>query len=203
MPPIRAFIFDLGNVLLRFSHQRMYEQVAVLSRRDVDAVRTLFCRGLGDDYECGRLTAMQLHRELELQLQSPLDRVRLEQAVGDIFELNADMPPLLDELRRRGFPLILLSNTNETHIRWVREHFDILDRLDHCVLSYEVGAMKPDPRIYAAAIAASGFDPGECFYTDDIPEYVEQGRVAGLQAEVFTGAVELRRALAERGIQLA
>lgn len=202
MPPIRAFIFDLGNVLLRFSHQRMYEQVAALCGRDVESVRNLFCSGLGDDYECGRLTATELHRVLETQLQSTLDRVRLEQAVGDIFELNSDMPPLLDKLRRRGFPLILLSNTNETHIRWVRSNFDILDRFDRCVLSYEVGAMKPDPRIYAAAIAASGFDPGECFYTDDIPHYVEQGRAAGLQAEVFTGIDDLRRALNARGLPI-
>jgi putative hydrolase of the HAD superfamily len=202
MPSIRAFIFDLGNVLLRFSHQRMYDQVAALSRREAEAVRTVFCSGLGDDYECGRLTAIQMHRELESQLQSVLDPVLLEQAVGDIFELNADMPPLLDELRRRGFPLLLLSNTNETHIRCVRSNFDILDRLDRCVLSYEVGAMKPDPRIYAAAISASGFAAEECFYTDDIPAYVEQGRAAGLQAEVFTGADNLRRTLALRGIQL-
>jgi putative hydrolase of the HAD superfamily len=202
MPPIRAFIFDLGNVLLRFSHQRMYEQIAALCGRESEAIRDVFCGGLGDDYECGRLTATAMHGALTERLQAELDPVRLERAVGDIFELNADMPPLLDELRRRGFPLILLSNTNETHIRWVRSTFDILDRFDHCVLSYEVGAMKPDPRIYAAAIAASGFDPSECFYTDDIPEYVEQGCAAGLQAEVFTGADDLRRALALRGIQL-
>jgi putative hydrolase of the HAD superfamily len=202
MPPIRAFIFDLGNVLLRFSHQRMYEQIASLCGRESEAVRSVFCSGLGDAYECGRLTATEMHSQLESQLQAVLDPAQLEQAVGNIFELNADMPPLLEELRRRGFPLILLSNTNETHIRWVREHFDILDRFDRCVLSFEVGAMKPDPRIYAAAIAASGFAPPECFYTDDIPEYVAQGRLAGLQAEVFTGIDDLRRALALRGLEL-
>lgn len=202
MTPIRAFIFDLGNVLLQFSHQRMYEQVAALGGRDVEDVRAVFCGGLGDEFECGRLTATQVHRALETELRCAFDLARLETAVGDIFELNPDMPPLLDELRRRGYPLILLSNTNETHIKWVRSRFDILERFDRCVLSYEIGAMKPDPRIYAAAVEASGVAPGECFYTDDIPLYVEQGRAAGLQAEIFTGAAELRRALSARGFRL-
>jgi putative hydrolase of the HAD superfamily len=70
------------------------------------------------------------------------------------------------------------------------------------VLSYEVKAMKPDPRIYAAAVEAARCAPQECFFTDDIPEYVEGARRAGIDAVVFEGQEALERELAARGVLL-
>jgi glucose-1-phosphatase len=200
---IRTFLFDLGNVLLFFSHERMYGQIASLCGRTPDEVRrVLVDEALGDAFECGRLTAAEMQRELEHRLNAPFDAAGLHQAVGDIFESNADMLPILDALKRRGHRLVLLSNTNATHIDWVRRSFDVLDRFDAHVLSYEVGAMKPQDAIYTAALRAIECDPGECFYTDDIPQYVDRGHAFGLQAAVFTGASELKRELAARGVTL-
>lgn len=198
---IRTFLFDLGNVLLYFSHERMFAQIAALCGRTPDEVRrVLVDEQLGDAFETGRLTADDVHRELEQRLEARLDRTALSQAVGDIFESNADMLPVLDALRQRGHRLVLLSNTNAMHIDWVRSRFDVLRRLDALVLSYEVGAMKPEDAIYEAALRLIDCEPGECFYTDDIPRYVDRGRAFGLQASVFTGAEDLRRELATRGV---
>jgi putative hydrolase of the HAD superfamily len=158
--------------------------------------------GLNDQYEQGRLSESEFHRRLEVRLGMELDLDGLQQAGGDIFELNPPMLPLLDALRARGHRLVLLSNTNETHINWIRRRFDVLDRFDDLVLSYRVGAMKPHPAIYEAALAAIGCAPGECFYTDDMPEYVERGREFGLIGEVFTGAEALCQQLTKRGIEL-
>ena len=198
---IRTFLFDLGNVLLDFSHERMFAQIAALSGRTPDDVRrVLVDEQLGDEFESGRLTADDVHRELEQRLAARLDRTALSRAVGDIFESNADMLPLLDSLRQSGRRLVLLSNTNALHIDWVRSRFDVLSRFDALVLSYEVGAMKPEDAIYEAALRAIDCEPAECFYTDDIPRYVDRGRAFGLQASVFTGADDLRRELAQRGV---
>lgn len=200
---IRTFLFDLGNVLLYFSHERMYAQIAALCGRTPEEVRrVLVDDGLGDAFESGRLSAAEIHRELEQRLRSPLDRTELSRAVGDIFESNADMLPVLDTLKRTGRRLVLLSNTNATHIDWIRGRFDVLSRFDAQVLSHEVGAMKPEDAIYEAALRVIDCEPGECFYTDDIPRYVERGRDFGLHAAVFTGAQELRRQLAPRGVSI-
>lgn len=198
---IRTFLFDLGNVLLYFSHERMFAQIAEVCGRPPDEVRrVLVDEQLGDAFETGRLTADALHRELEQRLAAHLDRSALSRAVGDIFESNVDMLPVLDALRQRGHRLVLLSNTNSTHIDWVRSRFDVLGRFDALVLSYEVGAMKPADAIYEAALRVIDCDPQECFYTDDIPRYVDRGRAFGLQASVFTGAEDLRNELATRGV---
>ena len=58
--------------------------------------------------------------------------------------------------------------------------------------------MKPDDRIYSAAVANAQCEPGECFFTDDIERYVEGARAFGIDAEQFTGEANLREHLRRR-----
>ena len=65
-----------------------------------------------------------------------------------------------------------------------------------------MGGLKPQPEIFAAALAAIRCPPEQCFYTDDIAEYVAAGRTYGLIAEVYTNAAALRQSLVHLGIEL-
>jgi len=98
------------------------------------------------------------------------------------------------------FRILLLSNTNQLHFEWIRENYSILRHFDGFVLSYEVGHMKPAPEIYREAIRQAGCRPEECFYTDDIADYVEGARAASIDAVRFTSSRQLRIDLAARGI---
>jgi HAD superfamily hydrolase (TIGR01509 family) len=60
--------------------------------------------------------------------------------------------------------------------------------------------MKPQPEIYRVAIEKAGCRPEECFYTDDIAEYVDGARRMGIDAVQFVGAAQLEREMTERGI---
>ena len=66
--------------------------------------------------------------------------------------------------------------------------------------SVKTSAIKPEPAIYEAALREIGCDPGECFYTDDIPKYVTAGRQHGLLAEVFTDVPALLGHLGQCGV---
>lgn len=107
---------------------------------------------------------------------------------------------LLEALGRR-YPLLLLSNTNAIHFRMVREAYPLLRHFDDYVLSYEIGAMKPSPRIYEAAIERARCAPEECFFTDDIPEYVAGAKAAGIDAVQFHSAEQIERELLARGVR--
>jgi HAD superfamily hydrolase (TIGR01509 family) len=71
---------------------------------------------------------------------------------------------------------------------------------DHFILSHEIKAMKPDPRIYRAALAEARCAPGECFYTDDIAEYVDGARREGIDAVQFQSREQLEQEMKARGI---
>jgi putative hydrolase of the HAD superfamily len=157
--------------------------------------------GLQWDFERGRLTPEEFHRRFEECVGQPLDREALRRAGSDIFDLNPAMPPLLEALAQAGVRLVLLSNTSASHFKFVKETFDILEHFDDFVLSFEVGAIKPAPEIFEAALQKIECAPGECLYTDDIAEYVEAARGYSIDAEVFTGADDFAEHLRRRGFE--
>ena len=202
---IRTFLFDMGNVLVHFCHQRMCRQIAALADTSEEIVRDLLMRGsLQWDFERGLLSEEEFFAELRgrLQFAPQITLGDFIRAGSDIFTLNSSLVPVLDELRGMGYRLVLLSNTSVSHFEFVRNEYDILTRFDDFVLSYEVGAMKPERRIFEVAGMKIGCTPGECFYTDDIAAYVEAGRSYGFQAEQFTTTESLVRQLARCGICL-
>lgn len=191
----------MGNVLVHFSHDRMCTQMGSLCGRSCDDVRRLlFDSGLQWNFERGLMTAEQFHERFQECVGQSVPFDDLVHAGSDIFELNASIVPVLDILKARGHRLVLLSNTSVSHFEFVSRNYDVLDRFDDFVLSYQVGAIKPEPAIFEAALNRAGCPAGECFYTDDIPKYVETGRQFGLQAEVFTDTAGLIGQLRQRGI---
>lgn len=99
------------------------------------------------------------------------------------------------------YRLLLLSNTNAIHFETVRANYPLLRHFDDYVLSYQVGALKPEDRIYEEAIARAKCAPQECFFTDDIAEYVTGARRAGMDAVQFHSAAQIERELLERGVR--
>lgn len=201
---LRTLLFDLGNVLLYFSHDQMFHQVGELFGWSGEKTRDLFIdQNLITEFECGRLTRTEFHRRLESLTGSQMDSRRLMRAVSNIFRPNESLIARLDQLKSAGLRLVLLSNTNIAHISFIQKQFDVLSKFDEMVLSYEVGAMKPDPPIYAAALKAIQCDPNACFYTDDIVENVERARGFGLQAEVFIDTQTFLAHLEQRHVRVS
>lgn len=195
----------MGNVLVHFCHQRMCRQIADLAQTSEEIVRDLLMRGsLQWDFERGLLTEEEFFAELRgrLQFSEEITREEFVRAGSDIFTLNASLIPVLDELRALGHRLVLLSNTSVSHFEFVQNEFDVLSRFDDFVLSFKVGAMKPERRIFEVAGMKIGCPPEQCYYTDDIAAYVEAGRSYGFQAEQFTTTESFVRQIGHRGIRL-
>ena len=200
----RPFVyFDLGNVLLNFSHERMAAQMAAVAgiepRRAWDI---LFARDLGIRHETGKITNQEFYDEFcRAAGKTGVDREALNLAACDIFWLNVPLVAIVGRLHAAGYRLGILSNTNDAHWRYVTGRFAFLGQLFHIyAMSFETGVMKPEPRIYAEAARLAGVEPGDVFYTDDRAENVDGARAAGFDAEPFTSSADLSRQLWQRGI---
>ncbi|MBY0588007.1 HAD family phosphatase [bacterium] len=201
--PIRTFLFDLGNVLVRFSHEKMFNQLSAVCQRPAEEViRFATDSGLLLGYETGLVDNAGFHGAMEEWVGQSIDRERLLIAASDIFELNSPMDDVLSSIQRQGYRLVLLSNTCPAHFDRVAGQWSFLDQFDHHILSYEVGALKPAPAIYHAAKEVIRCEPHECLYTDDIAEYVIAGRKHGLQAIQFHSPKQFVEDLASEGIRL-
>lgn len=184
--PIKTVLFDLGNVLVDFSHERMCSQLANVFNVETELIRShLFESGLSHKFERGELSEEEFQEDLEGKLNCQCTLTALQQAAGDIFTKRPEMEEFVTLLKNQGFRLVLLSNTCVTHINWIQQHFTILQHFDDLVLSYEVGRCKPEEGIYRVALEKIHCLPEECLYTDDIPENIASGQRFGLQAILF------------------
>jgi glucose-1-phosphatase len=197
----RAIIFDLGKVLVHFDFKRGYQALEGLCpHAAADIPKRLASTGLVERFETGLVEP----RDFVDQFSRILDlRVDYEQFCGIWSCIFTD--PLIPESIIEGlaarYRLLLLSNTNAIHFEMIRRTYPVLRHFHDLVLSYEVKAMKPDPAIYRAVLERAGCRPEECFYTDDIGEYVEGARRMGIDAVQFRGAEALQQDLRARGIE--
>lgn len=198
LKPIKQTVFfDLGNVLVFFDLDRMVRQLAsctqipeqLLKEQSFQLRKTFY------QYEEGCLTTQELYQHLRSRTSHVFSLEDLQLAISDIFTPNLELWPIVEKLKNQGSKLVLISNTNESHFQFIQSRYPILNQFDRFILSYKVKACKPQPEIYQRALEEA---QGNTFYTDDIPEFIEAGRLAGLDAEVFTDVPTLQHHLIAR-----
>jgi putative hydrolase of the HAD superfamily len=74
---------------------------------------------------------------------------------------------VLDELKRAGLTLAVISNTEDGRLRESLGAAGILDRFDLLIDSHLVGYRKPDPAIFRLALERLGIEPHEAAYVGD------------------------------------
>jgi glucose-1-phosphatase len=200
---LKFLYFDLGNVLLHFDVGVMCQQMAAVADiGPADVFQAVLTTPLQGDYELGRISTREFYEGFCRQTRTRPDRHALLEAASDIFHLNVGMIPVVTQLRHAGYRLGILSNTCESHWEHCLRRYAVLRELfDAHVLSYVVGAAKPDPSIYQAAARLAGVGPQEIFFTDDIARNVEAARAAGFDAVQFTSAPQLVNELWGRSLR--
>jgi len=129
-------------------------------------------------------TLADLRRRCAEVLSRELGReVAVNQMMAAIrFRAFPDAEPSLAELRARGVRLVCLSNWDFS-LPDVLARCGLADHLDGVVTSAAVGARKPDPRIFAAALDVAGCAAGDALHVGDTPEEdLEGARAAGIRA---------------------
>lgn len=111
--------------------------------------------------------------------------------------LNRLVVALARTLKDRVPIIGLASNAHHEHLR-PRLAATGLDALfDPIVLSSEVGAAKPDPAFFAAAVAAAGCAASEALLIDDNQWNVDGAKEFGMQALRFESVDVLKRDLSQ------
>jgi putative hydrolase of the HAD superfamily len=98
------------------------------------------------------------------------------------FRAYPEVPGVLDELRELGVARVVVSNW-DVSLRAVLDETGLAPLLDGLVISAEVGASKPDPAIFARALAVAGVSAGEALHVGDTAAADLAGaRAAGIRA---------------------
>jgi putative hydrolase of the HAD superfamily len=200
---IKTVILDLGKVIIDFDSRRSVEYL--LDRWPVDLADIMAIMGnheLLNRYETGRISSATFQRAVCERLGVECSPEEFKQLWGHMF---LPVPLVREELLmalKRQARLFLLSNTSELHFDFLLENFPILRHFEEYILSYKVGAMKPDEKIYRSALRAAGTEPERIFFSDDRAENVEAALRLGMKAVPFVSENQLRCELVMAGLEL-
>lgn len=195
---IKTCFFDMGNVLVYFSHEKMCQNIAELCGWSHAQTKTfLLDEGRQWKIERGEITEEEFHEEFCRATGRRLEFDKLRHAAANIFWLNESIIPVLQELKSAGKRLVLLSNTSITHLQFIERNFNVLELMDDRVTSFEAGALKPDSKIFEVALSKAECEPEECFYTDDIDAYIQKAATYGINARLYTTTELLKSAIRE------
>ncbi len=197
---IRLIISDFGGVICTFDYRIFCERLARRTGRAADQVlAAAFGDHLQEDFESGKLSGRDYHGEVMARLETAVPYDEFYAMYGDIFTEIPATGDLLRRLRAR-YPLYLLSDTNEIHFGYVRKTIPVLSVFDEFIVSYQVGAMKPDPRIYREVLRRSGLPGTACVFVDDRPGNVEGAARLGIHAVRFQSPEQVAADLARLGV---
>lgn len=201
MTPAKAIVFDLGKVLVDFDY--------AIAGRKLAARATMAPSELGQfligvplivRYETGLISSEEFYREIKAASGYFGNLEEFASLFADIFTPIQPMIQLHADLRTRGFPTYIFSNTNDLAVRFIRQNFPFFHQFDDYILSYEHQSMKPDARLYEVVEARSGARGAEILYIDDRPENIVAGAARGWQTILQESAEKTRAAIQELGL---
>ena len=200
MKPPRTVVFDLGKVLLNFDYAIAVNKLAARCATNASELKQLDQSPLLVRYETGQLTTEQFFAEAQAAIGFRGHLAEFAGIFGDIFTPIPPMIQLNEELRVRGVPTYIFSNTNELAIRHIRQTYAFFKNFNGYIFSYEHGAMKPDGQLYEVVEKMTACRGGELAYWDDRSENVAAGLKRGWRAFLHQSPAQSRLAMQQLGL---
>jgi len=204
---IDLFVFDLGNVILPFEHRQIASKLWQRARNsgkltEEDIFRDLFDmeNGTINRYEEGLSSSEEFFLEVRKRYSLALEFEEFGEIWNNIFWDNPEVNEIIMYLKAKGYPIFLLSNTNELHFSYVLDRYPIVHVFDEWILSFEVGAKKPHKRMYDAIFEKTDVEREKVLYIDDIDAYVSAARSYGIQGLVYKSPDDLWKVLRKNNI---
>jgi glucose-1-phosphatase len=194
-------VFDLGNTLIRFDHNISAKKFANLFRLDPQKIYDLFFDSpITRDFETGSISSHEFYERASRLLNVKMPYKDFVSIWNDIFWEDEEMCKLAAELKKKSYKLFLLSNINRLHFEHIRRKFDIINIFDELILSFAVGAMKPDRAIYDYLIARAGGKKEGILYIDDREDLIREATRLGIDSIRFDGVEKLKEVMRQKGV---
>ena len=198
---IKHVIFDLGGVLIDLDMPRCLESFrtlgadpSVLLQRPDSAsaesgrAKATLCDGLVangamDLYQTGDISTEQFITGIQNYCKTGTTGEQVLDAWNDcLLTIPTYKLEFIKELKKQGYNIHLLSNTNDAHWQYIAEkHFGgkTEDYFDHLFLSQEMHMSKPNNDIFLAVLEQLGAKAEECLFIDDAQANVDAAKALG------------------------
>ena len=186
---IRSIVFDLGGVIMTICQEEAIKRFKSIGLKNVEDYLNPYTQtDIFGDIEEGKISAEQFRAKLSELIGK---EVTYEECKFAWLGYRQDVPlrnlDILRKLKAQGYKLILLSNTNPFMMSWgLSGEFDgngnsLESYFDSLYLSYKLGVMKPNKKIFQYIIDNEKIQPGESLFIDDGERNINAARLLGFK----------------------
>ncbi len=186
---VKAVFFDFYDTIVRFDPPREELQAKACGEFGVRIDRSAvpYAYWLADDYMARENASKSLDRRSSEDLKAfwaAYENIILRHAAHEVsedlalrivtrlrqldrrLELFEDVLPALTTLKASGLTLALVSNLNHD-LNLYRDELGLKPVIDFTIASHEVGAEKPHPPIFLAALERAAVDASQAIHVGD------------------------------------
>ena len=178
---IKAIIFDFGDVFINLDKEATNRNLKEMNIDELPEAISAKNR----EYEQGLVTSAEISEHYRTQFP----QMQKDDFVNSWNSILLEFPEyrfkFIQKLsEQKDYKLILLSNTNENHIEYIKQHVSFYEDFKNCFdafyLSHEIGMRKPNPDIFEFVMEENGLKPENCLFIDDTAEHIETAARLGL-----------------------
>ncbi len=178
---INTIIFDFGDVFINLDKTATNRELSALGKvPDLEEAKEVYNR-----YETGKISTSDFIRFF-LELYPKASEKQIINAWNAIL---LDFPKhRLEFIQNLGaqhdYKLILLSNTNELHIDWIKNNVSFYNDFKSCFdafyLSHKIQLRKPNSDIFEFVLQQHNIQPQETLFIDDTKENTDTASRLGI-----------------------
>ncbi|NVK36201.1 MAG: HAD family phosphatase [Rhodobacteraceae bacterium] len=197
MSAVSIVVFDVGNVLIEWDPNHLYEELIPDPAERTDFLTNVCSMEWNLQQDLGRSWAeaneilIAQHPEKKALIEAY--SARWHDMVPGAIKGSVD---ILEELKTVGVPLYAITNFSSDKFSEAKKRFPFLSNsfLD-TVVSADERVLKPAPEIYEILFKRNNLSPAECVFIDDSEKNVIGARATGMHAIHFQNPDQLRSEL--------
>ncbi len=189
---IKCIISDMGNVFISFDNNIFFKKIAANASLSQSDIAWLVSENFEilRSFDKGEISPTEFYNKAVRIFKSDFDYNRFFKTYNDVFDLRKKELQILKKLKE-NYRVILLSNTDVMRYGFIKKNFPEMLIFDAYVLSYEEGYMKPNPRIYKAALEKAEVQAAECLFIDDKGDNIDAANALGIKTIHFIERADL------------
>jgi putative hydrolase of the HAD superfamily len=200
---IKVICFDLDGVYFINGKKNFIANLVSRGVTEEEAIRVfLKSDQMNQQYKTGRINDEAYWSWAAKQWGLNLSPQELIDLMIAGYEVNQPAAALVKKVREEGYKTAICSNNFPARINGLNKRFNFLADFDVVVVSYEVGVLKPDQKIFETLIEKSGVKPGEIVYSDDDAGKIEGATKLGVKTFVYEDFDQFCQELKKLGLRI-
>ncbi len=184
---IKSVIFDIGGVLVDLDIDRCIDSFEKIGFRGAERLVSCYHpQAIFGALERGEVSIDEFCDEIRHEAACDLSNEAICRAYCSLLiGIPIEKLRLLKRLKESGYKLYALSNMSEVMLPEVLKMFEADGMtaeyyFDDMFISYQLGVMKPTPRIYEIILERTGVNPSEMLFIDDAEKNIAAAREFGM-----------------------